>query len=294
MNINQTKNIPLVEILENSNIFPVRITENRALYYALNRFEKTPSLSIELKKNKAIDYGTGKVYDAVSLIQEIHNCSVSDALKIISEQNFSSFQKQEKFENKTYFEVEKNYRILKVDDEITHPALIQYLQKRKVLEHKKLLKEIHYEVKNKEGIWKKYFSVGFPNQHENSFEISSPIWKGCLGKKDVVLIRSNSKILKVAESFFDFLSLKIIEQNVEINTNSDYLILNSTALFSKEERDFNSYNSYERIELFLDNDRSGKETSQKFLSLFSQAENHSFLYRDYKDLNDFLCGGKTS
>lgn len=107
MNINQTKNIPLVEILENSNIFPVRITENRALYYALNRFEKTPSLSIELKKNKAIDYGTGKVYDAVSLIQEIHNCSVSDALKIISEQNFSSFQKQEKFENKTYFEVKK-------------------------------------------------------------------------------------------------------------------------------------------------------------------------------------------
>ena len=191
MNINQTKNIPLVELLGKSNIFPVRITENRALYYALNRFEKTPSLSIELKKNKAIDYGTGKVYDAVSLIQEIHNCSVSDALKIISEKNFSSFQKQEKFENKTNFEEEKNYRILKVEDEITHPALIQYLQKRKVLEQKKLLKEIHYEVKNKEGIWKKYFSVGFPNQHENSFEISSPIWKGCLGKKDIVLIEND-------------------------------------------------------------------------------------------------------
>ena len=162
------------------------------------------------------------------------------------------------------------------------------------MEHKKLLKEIHYEVKNKEGIWKKYFSVGFPNQHENSFEISSPIWKGCLGKKDVVLIQNNSKTLKVTESFFDFFSLKTIEENTESKTNSDYLILNSTALFSKVERDFNSYNSYERIELFLDNDKSGKETTHKFLSLFSQAKNHSFLYRDYKDLNDFLCGGKTS
>lgn len=91
------------------------------------------------------------------MIQEIHNCSVSDALKIISEKNFSSFQKQEKFENKTNFKEEKNYRILKVEDEITHPTLIQYLQKRKVLEHKKLLKEIHYEVKNKEGIWKNIF-----------------------------------------------------------------------------------------------------------------------------------------
>ena len=231
MNINQTKNIPLVEILENSNIFPVRITENRALYYALNRFEKTPSLSIELKKNKAIDYGTGKVYDAVSLIQEIHNCSVSDALKIISEKNFSSFQKQEKFENKTNFE-EKNYRILKVEDEITHPALIQYLQKRKVLEQKKLLKEIHYEVKNKEGIWKKYFSVGFPNQHENSFEISSPIWKGCLGKKDIVLIENDSSIINIFEGFWDyfsFISLEKFHQNIK----SDFIILNSLSLLNK-------------------------------------------------------------
>ena len=100
--------------------------------------------------------------------------------------------------------------------------------------------------------------------------------------------------MKVTESFFDFLSLKIIEENLESVANSDYLILNSTALFSKVERDFQLYNSYERIELFLDNDRTGKETTQKFLSLFSQAEEHSFLYRNYKDLNDFLCGIKTA
>lgn len=283
MNINQTKNIPLVEILENSNIFPVRITENRALYYALNRFEKTPSLSIELKKNKAIDYGTGKVYDAVSLIQEIHNCSVSDALKIISEKNFSSFQKQEKFENKTNFEEEKNYRILKVEDEITHPTLIQYLQKRKVLEHKKLLKEIHYEVKNKEEIWKKYFSVGFPNQHKNSFEISSPIWKGCLGKKDIVLIENDSSIINIFEGFWDyfsFISLEKFHQNIK----SDFIILNSLSLLNK----LTNFEKYITVFVWFDDDNVGKSCTKLLENKFKNVKDCSEFYskKNCKDLNE--------
>lgn len=283
MNINQTKNIPLVELLGKSNIFPVRITENRALYYALNRFEKTPSLSIELKKNKAIDYGTGKVYDAVSLIQEIHNCSVSDALKIISEKNFSSFQKQEKFENKTNFEEEKNYRILKVEDEITHPALIQYLQKRKVLEQKKLLKEIHYEVKNKEGIWKKYFSVGFPNQHENSFEISSPIWKGCLGKKDIVLIENDSCIINIFEGFWDyfsFISLEKFHQNIK----SDFIILNSLSLLNK----LTNFEKYITVFVWFDDDNAGKSCTKLLKNKFKNIKDCSGFYskKNCKDLNE--------
>lgn len=283
MNINQTKNIPLVELLGKSNIFPVRITENRALYYALNRFEKTPSLSIELKKNKAIDYGTGKVYDAVSLIQEIHNCSVSDALKIISEKNFSSFQKQEKFENKTNFEDEKNYRILKVEDEITHPALIQYLQKRKVLEQKKLLKEIHYEVKNKEGIWKKYFSVGFPNQHKNSFEISSPIWKGCLGKKDIVLIENDSSIINIFEGFWDyfsFISLEKFHQNIK----SDFIILNSLSLLNK----LKNFEKYITVFVWFDDDNVGKSCTKLLENKFKNVKDCSEFYskKNCKDLNE--------
>ena len=294
MNCKQFNTIKLEEVLQILGHHPTKQNEKEAWF--LNPFgtETQASFKISLIKNKWYLFSEGIGGNNIDFVKKYFNFSLSEILDWANRQNFSSFQKQEKFENKTNFKEEKNYRILKVEDEITHPTLIQYLQKRKVLEHKKLLKEIHYEVKNKEGIWKKYFSVGFPNQHENSFEISSPIWKGCLGKKDVVLIQNNSKTLKVTESFFDFFSLKTIEENTESKTNSDYLILNSTALFSKVERDFNSYNSYERIELFLDNDKSGKETTHKFLSLFSQAKNHSFLYRDYKDLNDFLCGGKTS
>ena len=294
MNCKQFNSIKLEEVLVSLGHNPTKQNEKEAWY--LNPFSTENQASFKLDKRNNIWYlhSEGIGGNNIDFMKKYLNSSVKEVLEWAEKQNFSSFQKQKNFERKINSEQEKNYKILKIEDEITHPVLIQYLQKRRVLEQKKLLKEIHYEVKNKDGIWKKFFAVGFPNQHENCFEISSPIWKGCIGKKDVVLIKNNSKNLKVTESFFDFLSLNIIEKNIDGVANSDYLILNSTALFSKVERDFHLYNSYERIEFFLDNDKTGKETTQKFLSLFSQAEDHSFLYRNYKDLNDFLCGIKTT
>ena len=99
MNIKQAKNILLTELLARLNVFPAKISGDLAMYFAINREEIVPSLSVSLKKNTALDFGTGKVYDSISLVQEIKKCSVSEALKIISEMDFSSsFQKQENLE----------------------------------------------------------------------------------------------------------------------------------------------------------------------------------------------------
>ena len=111
MNIKQAKNILLTELLARLNVFPAKISGDLAMYFAINREEIVPSLSVSLKKNTALDFGTGKVYDSISLVQEIKKCSVSEALKIISEMDFSSsFQKQENLEEIE----EKNYKILVV------------------------------------------------------------------------------------------------------------------------------------------------------------------------------------
>lgn len=102
MNIKQAKNILLTELLARLNVFPAKISGDLAMYFAINREEIVPSLSVSLKKNTALDFGTGKVYDSISLVQEIKKCSVSEALKIISEMDFSSsFQKQENLDRKS-------------------------------------------------------------------------------------------------------------------------------------------------------------------------------------------------
>lgn len=280
MNIKQTKNILLAELLTKLNIFPIKISGDLAMYFAINRQESTPSMSINLKKNTALDFGTGKVYDAISLVQEIKKCSVSDALKIISEMNISSsFQRQENLE----IIQEKNYRILEVKDEISHPALIQYLQERKVWGQRNFLKEIHYEIKNFEGKTKKYFAVGFVNNSENSFEISSPIFKGCLGKKDITFIGNNSKFLKIFEGFFDFLSFLILMENKK--NDSDFLILNSVSLVKKSENFIKKYSS---IELYFDNDSAGENATKFVQNLCPIAKDFRIFYKDFKDLNDFL------
>ena len=275
MNIKQAKNILLTELLARLNVFPAKISGDLAMYFAINREEIVPSLSVSLKKNTALDFGTGKVYDSISLVQEIKKCSVSEALKIISEMDFSSsFQKQENLEEIE----EKNYKILVVEDEISHPALIQYLLNRKVWEQRKFLKEIHYRMNDKN-----YFGIGFKN-NSGGYEIRNKYSKICLGKKDVSTIKNGSGNVKIFEGFFDFLSFKNIENFLE-KEPSDYIILNSVSMIHNIK---NSLGNYENIELYFDNDEAGNRAVKMLKNELENIEDCRVLYSDLKDLNEYL------
>ena len=282
MNIKQTKDIPLIELLAKLNIFPAKISGDLVMYFAINRQESTPSLSINLKKNTALDFGTGKVYDVVSLVQEICNCSVQEALKIISEKNFSSFQTQTEFNKKEYSVERKNYKIVKIKNIVSHTALLSYLQERQITQHQDYFKEIHYEVKNSNNEIKKYFGIAFQND-SGGFEVRNKYCKVCIGKKDITSILGNYKCLRVFEGFIDFHSYLSYNEAVNL-TPSDFVILNSNSLVHKI-RDLLA--NYTHVELFLDNDESGSEVTFKILSWHSNTQDLRFLYSDFKDFNDF-------
>ena len=263
-------------VLESFNFFPVKENQKTAFYFALDREEKIPSFSVDFVKNKAFDFGTGKSYDVISIVQQINQCSVSDALKYLKKFDFS-IQKNEKIEETNQ---SKNYSILKVN-EIHHPALIQYLKSRKVYEQKDLVKEIYYELNGK-----KYFGIGFYN-NSGGVEIRNKYSKICLGKKDVTLITNDLNIsseIAVFEGFFDYLTYRNIEK-IE-NFNSDYLILNSTAMLFKVDEILKKYN---KISLFLDNDENGMRTKETIQNKYENMEDCSLLYRGFKDLNEWIC-----
>jgi cell division protein FtsB len=75
--------------LESFNLFPVKENRKTAFYFALDREEKIPSLSVDFVKNKAFDFGTGKSYDVISIVQQMNQCSVSEALKYLEKFDFS-------------------------------------------------------------------------------------------------------------------------------------------------------------------------------------------------------------
>ena len=272
MNCSEAKNISIRAVLESFSLFPSKENSRTAFYFALDREEKTPSLSVDFIKNTAFDFGTGKSYDIISIVQTMKRCSVSDALKYLEQFNFS-FQKQNlKLEN-----IPKGYEIIDVK-EIQHPALLDYLKSRNVEDLKKWVEEIHYRMNDKN-----YFGIGFKND-SGGYEIRNAYSKICLGKKDITSIKNDSKDVRVFEGFFDFLSFKKVENYLEKET-SDYIILNSVSMIHKVKK---SLGNYKNIELYFDNDEAGTRAVEIIENDLKNAEDCRVLYSGFKDLNDWL------
>ncbi|MFC4686917.1 toprim domain-containing protein [Epilithonimonas pallida] len=266
-------------VLESFALFPAKENRRTALYFALDREEKIPSLSVDFIKNNAFDFGTGKSYDVISIVQQIKKCSVSEALKYLSALDLSFDPGQLPVE----IQSEASYRILKIK-EIRHPALIQYLKSRKVLEQKHLLKEIEYEFYGRN-----YFGIGFKN-NSGGFEVRNSYTKLCLGPKDITLVQERSEPtaeIAVFEGFFDYLTFRNLENR--FNSSCDCLILNSTAMLFKAEH---LLKEYRKILLFLDNDENGKSVALKIRNEYHNVEDCSLIYHGYKDLNEWLINTK--
>lgn len=282
MNCKKVKdNVSIRSVLESFKLFPVKENRKTAFYFALDREEKVPSFSVDFVKNKAFDFGTGRSFDVISIVQQMNHCSISEALIYLKKFDFSVENENGSYEADQI----KNYQILDVK-EIQHPALIQYLKLRKVFEQRNLVKEASYKLNGK-----KYFGIGFFN-NSGGLEIRNKYSKICLGKKDVTLItnqnvksKSNkSNEIVIFEGFFDYLTFRNMEKAE--NTTSDYLILNSTAMLFKVEEELKKY---DKISLFLDNDNNGKSIKNNIQKQYDNVEDCSLIYQDFKDLNEWFC-----
>ncbi|WP_315541288.1 toprim domain-containing protein [Capnocytophaga leadbetteri] len=266
--------ISIRNVLESFSLFPSKDNSKTAFYFAFDREEKTPSLFVNFVKNIAFDFGTGKKYDIVSLVQGIKQCSVSQALEYLSQFNFSS---KEQMYNIT--RDGSKYEILSIS-EVKHYALIQYLKERRIENNIHLLKEIHYKISNK-----KYFGIGFKND-ANGYEVRNKYSKICIGRKDITTIKNKSNNLRIFEGFMDYLSFKQMEKALK-KALSDYVILNSVTMIFKLEK---IIKSYEKIELYFDNDEAGNRATNEVKRLNPYVEDNRILYQNYKDLNDFIMG----
>lgn len=272
MNCSEAKNISIRAVLESFSLFPSNENSRTAFYLAIDREEKTPSLSVDFSKNTAFDFGTGKSYDSISIVQTMKKCSVSDALKYLEQFNFSFQEQNLKLEN-----LPKGYEIIGVK-EIQHPALLDYLKSRNVEDQKKWVEEIHYRMNDKN-----YFGIGFKNDSDG-YEIRNAYSKICLGKKDITSIKSASNSIRIFEGFFDFLSFKNVENYLEKET-SNYIILNSVSMIHKIK---NLLGNYKNIELYFDNDEAGNRAVEIIKNDLKNAEDCRVLYFGFKDLNDWL------
>ena len=157
MNCSQFNKIALEEVLQNFGHLPTKQSEKEAWY--LNPF--APENHASFKLNKRINswylFSEGIGGNNIDFMKKYLNAPISEVLVWAEKQNFSSFQNQRVVPNLKLRNLPKNYQITEVK-EIQHPALVEYLQKRKVENQIEFLKEIHYQMNDKN-----YFGIGFKN-----------------------------------------------------------------------------------------------------------------------------------
>jgi DNA primase len=278
MNSSQAKKIQIVDYLQiNAEKEEVWIKS------PFNPGEKTASFKINTVKNVWYDFARGEGGNILDLVMALNNCNLSQALEKLETGNFSFSQAKLSSSNTTVTN-DKNisqYKINKVQS-LQNKALIDYLKSRKINIDiaNKYLQEVYYKQKDKN-----YFALAFENDSKG-FEVRNAYFKGCLGSKDIATIKGiGNKELSIFEGFMDFLSALM---HFKIDSfKSDVIVLNSVAQKSKIEELLYS-DLYNKIYLFLDNDKKGKEVKNEFYNINNNCIDCSNFYKGYKDFNEFL------
>ncbi len=288
MNIQEAKQIKLADYLQSLGYSPVKQQGKNLWYKSPLREEAEASFKVNTELNRWYDFGIGKGGNIIALAQELYGSDyVSYLLDRIAEQTphirpvSFSFRRQSS---------EPSFQQLEVR-ELTHPALLHYLQERGIdtALAKPECKELHFTNNGKP-----YFAIGFPNV-AGGYEVRNSFFKGCIAPKDISHIRQQREprekclVFEGMMDYLSFLTLRIKKcPTMPVLDRQDYIVLNSVTNVSKA---IDVLHGYERIHCLLDNDEAGARAYHELRKEFpDRIRDFSHNYHGYKDLNDYLCG----
>ena len=266
------KQMDMVEYLEKIGCLPKKIRNDDYWYLSPLRVERTPSFKVNRKLNVWYDHGLQQGGNLVDFAILFHKCTVSELLQKLVQENRFPFHPHTPHSSVTTFsgagEKEKII-VTGVRQNIKSLALQQYLTFRK----------IPLEIANR---------FGFQNS-AGGYELRSGNFKGSSSPKEVTLIGKNlSKEILVFEGFMDFLSYQTIHHRKFImmtKQQPNFLVLNSIGFLEKMKPQLEEYFS---IHLYLDRDNKGLVITNEVLAKSKKYRDESLIYKNHKDLNDYL------
>ncbi|MFV9552276.1 toprim domain-containing protein [Algibacter sp. PT7-4] len=274
INCETARNFSIVKALEKLGHFPKKSTEKEAWFLSPFRSETQASFKVSITKNRWYDHGEGIGGNVIDLVCKILKCSIQETLEFLNVGIVNnSFKKQPVSINN-----DRGINIIKVQD-ITHPALIQYLNSRGIslTIANTYCKEVWYQYKASE-----FFAIGLKN-NKGGWELRNKIFKNSSSPKSYTYIQNNNKQVIILEGMFDLLSLAIMDE-VLLST-SDILVLNSISFINDIEKHISKYVI---VHLYLDNDSAGQKATQYLMEKYKHVIDKSSSYKNYNDLNDLL------
>lgn len=186
-NCTRANQIPMIDILVKQNLYPCKRNKNEYLYISPFRNEKTPSFSVNIRKNLFYDFGEGCGGNNIDLIRKMKNCSVKEALQFFN-QNFDSFSFSHPVNIQTNINQDSPDSKIKIKSivPLSHPALLEYLSSRGISFSKvhEFIRQVHYELKGKT-----YFSIALKND-KGGFELKNKLVGNSTSPKYMSSIRN--------------------------------------------------------------------------------------------------------
>ena len=289
MNIEECKNIKIVDYLAAIGISPVLKRGSKFWYLAPYRSETSPSMKVNTDINRWYDFGTNQKGDLIELCKLLYRTnSIPDVLEKIARQAEVSHIAYDRSPVKSHTTVSEMTDI--VVKGLTHPALLSYLRSRGIDGDVAVAycKEAHYVVRRKT-----YFAIAFENV-KGGYELRNSYFKGCIYGKHITHYVENGEERHVCvfEGFMDFLSYRMLERKGDMDVcvacATAYVILNSV---TNRDKAVALLERYEHIHCYLDNDLAGRLTTEALVKQFGErATDEATRYEEYKDLNDYLRG----
>jgi len=274
MNIIEAKKTHLMDYLFANGHNPVKISRGSAWFLSPMRQEKEPSFKVHLFKNIWYDFGIGEGGNLIDLVMKLKRVNLPDAVELISQNPYALREQYAELSD------EPGRIMINRIQPLANPALIQYLQSRRVSLRfcHKFLKEAYYTVHGKQ-----YFAIAFEN-NRGGYELRNAYFKTGSSPKFVTTIPGiDSERVNVFEGFMDFLSCCTYYNRIP---TSKTIVLNSLSFLPRIE--FTLKNAI-AINLFLDNDPAGRTATYKINKKFKVVKDWApVIYPDHKDFNEFL------
>jgi len=283
MNCIEANQICLVTFLETQGINLVKQSRNNFWYCSPFRNEKTPSFKVDQVKNIWYDFGIATGGGLVDLVCKYYKVDVPGALHLLSGATIAIPLLPLSDKQPIHIYQEARMQIKHIQP-LRNYALIQYLNGRKINSKFACLycREAHYKTPTSD---RSYFSIAFEND-SHGYELRNKYFKGSTSPKDITNIPGkNGFIVNVFEGFMDFLSALTYYNTPQ--PSCDTIVLNGVGFIQKF---IDRLPRYAGINLYLDNDRAGKEASDRIFEVRPNAVNRSqLMYPENKDFNEFIC-----
>ena len=301
MNAKQAKAIPLANLLQRMGYdIKGRSKGGVELHYLSPwRAESKPSLFVNHVKNVWYDHGEGEGSNtlefAIIYLEKMGKPHrVKDALTWLSytmgyQPSSFSFSQQ----TFTSPDLSGDLELIKVAP-LRSKTIFAYLGQRGISQQlaQQYFVLVQYQ-NNAKPLQGGYYGFGQKNV-AGGYEVRSATtkqtFKSALIKRDITVHSGRvGEGVCVFEGMLDHLSLLVFLNAPKLN--NDTIILNGASCYARA-KDYVLEKGYNKIDLFLDNDKTGDKTTAKFIEMFGDyATDHRYLYAEYKDMNEALQAG---